>query len=310
MRISGIDANLLMALDALLQEKSVTRAAQKLGVGQPAMSHSLARLREHFKDALLIPRGRELVLSARAEQMASSVASAAAAFARLFEQRPNFDPHASRTFVLACSDLFALRFVPAIQGALAREASGARLEVRTLAARSSTEILGNGVDLAFGVFADVPSALNQQQLFQDPFVCVVRADHPIAGEALSLQTYLELPHLEVAPARDARPSERIDRLLAARGEQRLVTTRVPYFMLAAQLVAQSDCILTMTAASAQVLCKGAPLRIVACPLALPPLAFSQIWDRRHDSDPAHRWLRELAGRICRPDAEPLPTTTA
>jgi len=300
MRISGIDANLLIALNALLTERNVTRAAARLGVGQPALSHSLARLRAHFKDPLLIQRGRGLYLSERALRLVEPVAAASAAFTSVFEERPFLDLVSARRFVLAAADLFALRFVPEIERTLRSEAPGVTLEVRPLADRSTELSLSDGVDLAFGVFGDVPPTLNQQVLFADPFVCVVRADHPLisVGGNLTLRAFTQLPHIEVAPAPNVRPGLRIDRMLSAKGVRRRVETRVPYFLLAARLLERSDQILTMTQVFAEELKKAARLRLLKCPLAIPPLSFSQIWLRQHDDDPTHRWLRETCARIC------------
>jgi DNA-binding transcriptional LysR family regulator len=298
MRISGIDANLLIALDALLRECNVTRAAKRLGISQPALSHSLARLRAHFKDPLLVTKGRQLVLSERAARLVGPVAAAAAALHDVFAEGPPSDLRAHRSFVLSCADLFAHRFVPSLVRTLAADAPGIDLEVRALAARSTEMILSDGVELAFGVFEDVPPALNQRPLFRDPFVCVVRADHPRVGAALPLKTYVQLQHVEVLPAPNARPGVRIDRLLSARGLKRKVGIRVPYFSLAASIVAASDHVLTMTSAFAEQLRSIAPIRIVACPLPLEPLAFSQIWSHRHDADPVHRWVRDTAARLC------------
>src|SRR5688572_21083706 len=113
MKLSGIDANLLAALDALLREKSVTRAARRLGVGQPALSHSLARLRDHFKDELLVLKGRNYILSDKAERLASVVANATRALAEVFEEQPRFEAATSSyRFVVACSDLFGILIIP------------------------------------------------------------------------------------------------------------------------------------------------------------------------------------------------------
>lgn len=299
MKLTGVDANLVLALDALLGERSVTRAASRIGVSQPAMSHSLARLREHFNDPLLEKRGRELVLTSAARKLARPVALATAALAEVFERAANADQRAARTFVVAAADLFATRFIPPILRELEREVVGLDFEVRALAARSSEQILSAGVDLAFGVFEDVPAPLNQELLFRDPFVCVIRADHPRVGRTLTLARYLELPHLEVVPAPNARPGERIDRWLAARGERRRVLTRVPSFALAAQILADHDHVLTMTKFFARELTREAGLRIVRSPIPLAALGFSQIWQRRHDADKAHHWLRTTASRVCR-----------
>lgn len=306
MRISGIDANLLIALNALLTERNVTRAAARIGVGQPALSHSLARLRAHFKDPLLVQRGRVLHLTEKALRLCDPVAEAAAAFSSVFEERPSLDLRSARRFVLGAADLFALRFVPEIERTLRRDAPGVTLEVRPLSDRSTELILSEGVDLAFGVFDDVPPTLNQQSLFLDPYVCLVRADHPRVGASLTLRAYTQLLHMEVAPAPKARPGLRIDRALAAKGLVRRVQTRVPYFLLAARLLESNDQVLTMTHVFAAQLAQAARLRLVKCPLAIPPLSFSQIWLRRQDGDPTHRWLRETCARICTIGVEAVP----
>jgi DNA-binding transcriptional LysR family regulator len=298
MKLSAIDTNLLVALEALLTERNVTRAAARLGVGQPAMSHSLARLREHFKDPLLIAKGRQLVLSEKASKLVRAVASATTAVSQVFDDSPRFDPDADRVFVLAAADLFASRVIPHLLGMLASAAPGAELEVRPLIARSTEQILSDGVELALGVFEDVPPSINQQVLFREPYVCVVRADHPARGRKMKRDVFLALPHLEVAPAPQTRPGQRIDSLLSARGERRRVTTRVPHFSVAARILASTDQVLTMTRGFAALLAETAPLRFLDCPLDLPPAAFSQIWSRRHDGDPGHRWLREAVAAIC------------
>jgi DNA-binding transcriptional LysR family regulator len=299
MKLSGIDANLVVALHALLQERSVTRAAARLGIGQPGLSHSLARLREHFRDPLLVAKGRELQLTDKARQLLEPAASATLALREVFEERPGFDPHAARSFVFACADLFAQRFGPEIVGSLRRDAPGIVPELRPLQSRSTEQILSDGVELAFGTFEDVPVELNQQHLFDDSYVCVLRKAHPYGARTLTLKAYAKLQHLEVLPAPQARPGARIDRFLAARGMRRHVALRVPYFSLAARLLADSDLVLTMTEGFARELAELAPLRIMPAPLSLAPLSFSQIWSRRLDQDPAHRFLRETCARVCR-----------
>ncbi len=298
-KLSRFDANLVLALHALLTERSVTRAAARLGVTQPAMSHSLARLREQFDDPLLIAKGRELVLSAVARKLVEPVATAVSALTNVIDGKRAADPRAERTFVLAAADLFATRFFPSVLRALRDDVADVDVEVRSLASRSTEDILSQGVDLAFGVFEDVPPTMNQEHLFQDPFVCVVRESHPRVRRVLSLDQYVTLPHLEVAPAPNARPGERIDRWLAARGHRRRVTTRVPFFALAARILMESDQVMTMTSFLARALTEGKPLRVVKCPLELAALTFSAIWHRRHDADAAHVWLRTVALGVCR-----------
>src|SRR5579864_3452242 len=141
MKLSGIDANLLAALDALLQERSVTRAAKRLGVGQPAVSHSLARLREHFGDPLLVLKGRAYTLTPRAQQLAGVVTNAARALADVFEDAPAFVPATScQRFVVACSDLLGSILVPELLRVMGSEAAKVELELKPLVGRSADSI--------------------------------------------------------------------------------------------------------------------------------------------------------------------------
>lgn len=293
MKLSAIDTNLLVALHALLQEANVTRAAKRLGVGQPAMSRLLARLREHFDDPLLVRKGRQLVLSSKARALAPSVEKAVAAIADVFEE-----PSAARkTYVLGCADLFGAAVVPGLLREL-RESAGPGLEVRAIPARSTERILEEGSDVVLGSFEDVPPTVGQRHLFSDPFVCVVRIDHPRVARSMSLKTYLALRHLEVLPTPLARPGLRIERALGSRAPERNVALRVPYFSLAARILADTDLVLTMTRSFAGVLREFAPLKIVAAPVKVPPQRFSLIWQRRHDSDRAHTWFRDVVAKVC------------
>jgi DNA-binding transcriptional LysR family regulator len=298
MRFSGIDANLLIALNALLREKNVTRAAQRVGRGQPAMSHALARLRAYFEDPLLVPEGRGLALSPRGQELSEPVARAMSALLEVFDKHAGAEKRANRRFVIASSDLFACRFFPELLRTLQRDDPTIVLEARPLSARSTEQILGDGIDLAFGVYEDVPLHVNQQLLFNEPFVCVVRTDHPKVRKAIPLRLYLDLPHLEIIFAPRARIGERVDRMLAATGTRRRVTASVAHFSVARRVLEANDHVLTMTKGNAESLIQGSALRIVDAPLELPPLGFSQIWLRHRDEDTSHRWLRETAARVC------------
>jgi len=300
MRLSGVDANLLAALDALLREKNVTRAAKRLGIGQPALSHSLARLRDHFDDELLVLRGRKYFLTARAEQLAQSVTDATRAMSAVFEQQPAFDAAtASSRFVLACSDLLAYLVIPELLQTLKREAAHVEVELRTLTSASAEAILEGDVDLALGIFEDVPAGINQQSLYDDPVVCVVRADHERVGKKLSLQIYGDLPHLEIACALDAIPTLHIDRALAAIGKRRHVTLRVPYYLLAPRILERTLHVATVSASGAKILAQLAPLRVLPPPIELPTYRYSQIWHESKNQSRAHTWLREHVASIYR-----------
>jgi DNA-binding transcriptional LysR family regulator len=307
MKLAGIDANLLAALDALLREKSVTRAARRLGVGQPAVSHALSRLRAHFKDELLVLNGREYALTDKAEKLAVVVANATRALADVFENTPSFDAATSSyRFVVACSDLFGVLIIPELLRTLKREAENVEVELRAIVATSKESLLDGGIDLALGVFEDVPPDFNQQALFEDDAVCVVRANHEQVGEQLTLETYGTLPHLEIGPTADALPGLHIDRALAAVGKRRHVTLRVPYYLLAPHILEHTDHVATLSARGADILAKMARLRVVEPPVQLPAYRYSQIWQNAYNDDAAHTWLRERIADICKRNAAPTP----
>jgi DNA-binding transcriptional LysR family regulator len=298
MKLSAIDPKLLLALHALLQEGSVTGAAKRRGIGQPAMSRSLARLRDHFKDPLLVRKGRQLILTPVARALIPSVEKATNAIANVFEDASGPAAETRRIYVVACADLFATAVIPRLLRELSDGSRATGVEVRAIPARASEQILEEGVDIVLGSFEDVPPTLNQRHMFSDGFVCVVRADHPRVDASMSLKTYLDLSHLEVLPAPLARPGLRIERALGPRAGERRVVLRVPYFSLAARVLSQSDLVLTMTRSFARMLQDFATVKVVPAPIKIPPLRFSLIWHHRHDSDVMHARLRDLVSKIC------------
>jgi DNA-binding transcriptional LysR family regulator len=217
----------------------------------------------------------------------------------VFDEYPGFDAASSSyRFVVACSDLFGILIIPELLRTLRREARHIEVELRAVVANSTESVLEGGVDLALGIFENVPPSINQQELYDDPAVCIVRADHEQVGERLTLKAYAELPHLEIAPTPDSMPGLYVDRALAAIGKRRHVTLRVPYYLLAPHILERTDHVATLSARGAQLLAKMARLRVVDPPIKLPAYRFSQIWRTRRDDDNAHMWLRQRIASIC------------
>ena len=291
MRLSAIDANLLIALYALLSERNVTRAAARVGVGQPAMSHSLGRLRDHFRDPLLVKKGRELVLTERGHRLVRPVAEAMASLRDVFVEGDLFVPaRSARQFVVAAADLMSMLFVPRLVRRLRQKAPGVTLQLWPLVARSTDAILDNGVELALGVFEDVPVTMNQEPLFTDDWACLLSPRHAAARKpALTLDDYVKYPHVECAP--HGRLSPRLDRVLAALGRRRNIALQVPYWSLIPEVLAAGPYLHTVIARGAARLAATAELAVRPLPLAMAPMVFSQLWRRSHDDDAGHQWLR-------------------
>lgn len=301
--LRGIDANLLVALDALIRERSVTRAAQRAGVTQSAMSHTLRRLRELFEDPLLV-RGRGgMALTPRAEALAVPLRSGLVSLARAVAQPDAFDPaEARRTFRVVSPDLFDVLVLPALLRRVGEEAPAIDLAVVPSPANLSDSLETGDVDLAvhpvlldsqpFELDTSVDSLLRQRVLFRDSFRCFLRKKHPAAAgrRRLSLRSYTELRHILVSPG--GRGPGVVDRALGAQGLERRIGLRVPHFSAALAILTESDLVLTAPA-SLTSYPYGSNLASIPAPLDLPEHAITMLWHPRFSEDPAHRWFREL-----------------
>lgn len=295
-RLSQLDANLLVVLDALLREVSVTRAARRVGLSQSAMSHALARLRDHLGDPLLVRAGRVMVLTPRAEALAPRVHRVVGEMETIFAADAPFSPaELDRAFRVNTTDHVQFLLVPALDTRLGREAPGVDLYIGSITRGTFDELRAGSIDAAIGVFADVPPDVAQEALFEDRFVCVVRADHPVVKRKLTLEQYASLPHLLVAPRGE--PRGLIDDLLATHGLGRRVARAVPHFLVAPFLAASSDYVLTLSERLATQMAETLPLRLLEPPLDIAPYTLTLVWHQRNDGDAAHAWLRRCIAEV-------------
>ncbi len=288
------DLELLRALDVLLRERHVSRAAAKLGVTQSGASQRLARLRAHFGDELLVPGRPLMFLTPRAQAIAEPLARSLAALRSAVQAGAPFDPETSaRRFTVLGSDLVEALAGPAFVDVLARTAPNVAWSFERTEADYAARLEHGTADLAFVPdFLAVPS-LRRKPLPKNPFVVVARAGHPLTKPgSLTLGRYAEAGHVLVAPR--GVPGSLVDEALARLGRSRRVVARVQHFMGAAFLVARSELIVTcprilFTAAQPE-------LRLVAmkspAALRLADDRTSVVWHDRVHADPGHRWLRE------------------
>lgn len=305
--LAELDLNLLLSLDALLAEASVTRAAVSLGVSQPAMSKALRKLRAQLGDELLVRSGRGLVRTPRAERIQRSLRHGLSALRRALLEDSAFAPAtATATFSLAANDIAGVRVVPALMARLRHQAPRVSVVVGPLDYADLVSQLELGaLDLALGVsFAEAPG-LKRRSLLVDDWVCLLRRDHPDAGQGLGLEQYLALSHALCSPRGEG--AGVVDEALAALGERRRVALRTRYFVGAALAVAHTDLVLTMPRRAGERLADMLGLCAVAPPLALPPLEFVALWHERMDDAPAHRWFRQtLFAASDQEHAQPVP----
>lgn len=281
----------LAALDALLHEASVSRAAERLGLSTPAMSHALARLRDRFADPLLVRAGRTMVLTPRALALRDAVRDAMAAAGRVFRQPQEFSPAGlCGAMTLSVTDYVLLVFGAAFDEAIREAAPGLDLRFVPNAVDDDARLRAGETDLAVGIYGALPPELKARPIISDRFVCVVRRGHPRARGGLTLEQYAAAEHIQVAPR--GRPGGYVDERLAELGRSRRVARAVPYFHVALVLTARSDLVLTVSERIARLFAAELGLEIHEPPLPLEPFALSMLWHPRHDADPSHRWLRE------------------
>ncbi|MDE1146548.1 MAG: LysR family transcriptional regulator [Azospirillaceae bacterium] len=293
MDLHGIDLNLLVAFDALMAERSVTRAGIRIGRTQPAMSAALARLRALLKDDLFVRSPHGLQPTPRALDLAEPLGHALAAIQRTLDYTQDFDAGTSTVaFTLGLSDHAAFVLLPRLVALLRDQAPGISVRIRTFNARDEAIGLldGGAADMTIGVPPTPAGRILGRPLFQERFVCVLRRDHPAVSAPWDLDAFLGLSHLLVSPEGDRFGV--VDAALAKRGLRRRLALTLPHMYAAPLLVARSDMVATLMGGVVRASGHAADLTILPPPLDLPAVPFALSWHRRNDAHPAQRWLRD------------------
>lgn len=296
MNINAVNLNLLVAFDALYEELSVTRAARRAGVTQPAMSNTLAQLRELFGDSLFLRHRTGLTPTARAKQLAEPIRSGL----RLLQGAlagQSFEPATSkRRFVIAASDYVELVVLPSLLRRVQEQAPGVRLQLRPWGLHEVPAELARGeVDLMLGFYGALPPHHHEQPLFGDEYVCVVRRGHPTVKTRLTLARYLQLSHVLVSSRADSPGS--VDRALAAIGKERTIGARVSHFLSVPVLVSRTDFVAALDRRVAEVFAKPLGLKLFPPPIKLPKGTIGQVWHEQQEGDQGQRWLRALIADV-------------
>ncbi len=292
MDIRNVDLNLLVAFDALLAERSVSRAAVRLHLSQPAASALLARLRELFGDPLLLRSARGMLPTPRALELLGPVRQVLDEIDAIIQPRAAFDAaKAVYTFTLSASDYVEYTLLPALVDYLEHKAPGVRLKVTPLDVQVVAKQMESGeVDLCITGLQNAAPGLHVRPLYTERIVSVVRRDHPGVGERLTLDRFCSLEHIQVSVLGSGF-SNRIDAALTALGRKRHARLMVPHYLLVPEIVARSDMISSLPLRLAQGYAKK--LRILEPPLDIQGFTVGEIWHERNQRDPAQQWLRDL-----------------
>lgn len=291
MNVTELDLNLLRVFDAVLRDRSVTAAARRLRLTQPAVSNALARLRARFEDALFVRTSSGMDATPFARELAEPVRQALALLESALAHGPGFDPATStRAFRFYMSDLGQIEFLPPLVERAQRIAPGVRLESVALEVEDISEALAAGaLDLAVGFLPGLGPPVRRLPLFRDPYVCLMRADHPALAKKFNRKAFLAASHALVSYRGGHRV---IEEALERAGLARRIALRVPHFTVVPMVLERSDLILTLPARVARVFERRGRLKSLPPPVPIPPAEVAAHWHERFEADPGGRWLRD------------------
>jgi len=291
--LAGVDANLVILLDALLLHQSVSKAAAQVALSQSALSHALGRLRLHFEDELLTRAGRKMVLTPRGGELRPIVRAAVLAMEQVFTPQPQFSPGSlTQSFSLILTDLLEMTLLPEIDRQLRLEAPDVNLQALPAGMDATVELRQARADAAVTVRPELPTDFNRTLMMQGEYVIVMRHDHPMARGRLTTRKYVSAEHVLVAPM-GTQGGSVVDGLLAEQGLERRVARKTSSFWSALVLVSRSDYAATLPAAAVNAMSAFLDLKVMNAPFPLGGFDYDLVWHKRTEEDPAQKWFREL-----------------
>ncbi len=291
--------NLLVVLDALLNERSVTRAAARLHMSQPAMSAAVSKLRQWLGDPLLVRCAGGYTLTTRAAELIDPLRLILQDIERTLQKPTDFDPaSAQKTFRIAANDAFELVVLPPLMQRLQQVAPQVRIIVESTEGVVPVNALTHGeVDVAWGHFDAIPTGLRSEVMLQDTLACLVRKGHPSIQGELSLMQFCMAPHLMVALKGNTLP-DLVQRRMAESGLRLNIALQVPHMLAAPVIVMNSDYLLTLPTRVARSYADLLGLQFLTLPFTYPPFALSLVWHERVHRDLATTWLRQSIKSVC------------
>ena len=291
MKLGRVDLNLLVVFDAIYAERGITRAAAKLHLTQPAISHSLGRLRILFKDELFAREGRAMVPTPLARNLITPVREALRRLEVTLTELESFDPATTKKhFTVAVRDVFEAPLLPPLMAAIGKGAPHVDLAAVQVERRAlEGELASGALDAALDVLLPLSDEIRRRRIRLDSLVIVTRKGHPLA-QRMSLANYLKQDHILVSSRRSGPGLEDVE--LSRQGLSRRIRLRCQHYYAACRVVSQTDLVLAMPGRYAQIANKPFGNRILPLPFEMPTLDAYLYWHANVDREPANRWLRE------------------
>jgi DNA-binding transcriptional LysR family regulator len=293
LELEEIDLNLLVVFKQLLAERSVSRAAEALGLSQPAVSNALARLRKLMGDELFLRTPAGMEPTPFAEQLAESVTYGLGMIHSALNQRSTFEPASStRPFVIGMTDIGEIYFLPRLMERLRREAPGVTVAtVRTTGTHLRDDMESGKVDLAIGLLPQLKAGFFQRRLFRQRYVCMFRKGHKLDKRKVSLAEFSAAEHLLVVS--EGTGHGKVDEVLKRSGVERRTSLTVPHFVAIGHILQGTDMVATVPERLAERMVAPFGLAYVAHPAPLPEVAINVFWHAKFHKAPANQWLRSV-----------------
>ncbi len=294
--MTDLDPKLLQVFAAIFDAGTVSRAAERLGLTQPTLSFSLAKLRTHYGDALFVRVGQRMVPTAFAEELYPLATQALNAWRAAAQRRLAFEPStASRGFVIAMTDISQIVLLPRLLHALDAIAPKVRIAVRHINEATAGELESGTADLAIGFMPQLFAGFYKQKLFDERYVCLCSATHPRIGAKLDRKRYCAERHVAVTPGGTGH--QMFEKGLRTHGIEREVVLELPSFLGLGATVAGSELLAAAPSRYAAQAEKRDGTRTLPLPFKVSPYAVNQYWHERNHTEPGHRWLRATLTKL-------------
>lgn len=308
MNINRIDLNLLVYLDVLLRERNVTKAANQLGISQPAMSNGLRRLRQLFDDPLLVRTSAGMTPTERASELAPLVRDVLSDIEKAVQPKNDFDPSTSdRVFRIMASDYTESALIPPLLAELQEMAPGVSLDILTPSDVSFLDVEQGRVDMVINRFDSMPQSFHQTTVWEDNYACLLSADNPILRSGFDLDSYLQAQHVWVSKTgmgvgvginpKDQQRLGWVDEALRKQGVKRRISVFTRHYQAAMLLAEQKNLVVTIPRKAAELQKHNSRVVVKDTPFEIPSFELKMAWSPLLQHNPAHQWMRRLVTSV-------------